>query len=145
MKTMLNFRTFFCLLFTVSLVPNSSNAQQNDYKKELDIIFAAFQQQSYELISPLLAEDVKISDKIPVGMNDAVMPQVMAQLPIPDSYKVIKIETIGENHKVTAEYVYKDREKPRPQFFTFNKEGIVIDLDILSDAKKVEASYGVAR
>lgn len=143
MKTIFNIRTFLFVM-TLALLPNFSNAQQ-DYKKELDIIFIAFQKQNYELIKPLLDERVVINEKIPVGMNDLIIPQVMAQLPIPDSYKVIKIETIGKNKKITTEYVYKDREKPRPQYFTFNKEGNIIDLDILSDAKKVEASYGGAK
>lgn len=143
MKTIFYIRTFLFVM-TLALLPNFSNAQQ-DYKKELDIIFIAFQKQNYELIKPLLDERVVINEKIPVGMNDLIIPQVMAQLPIPDSYKVIKIETIGKNTKITTEYVYKDREKPRPQYFTFNKEGNIIDLDILSDAKKVEASYGGAK
>jgi len=143
MKTILNFRTILFLI-ALSFLPNFSQAQQ-DYKKELDIIFLAFQKQNYELIKPLLDDQVKINEKIPVGMNDLIIPQVMTQLPIPDSYKIIKTETIGKNKKITAEYIYKDREKPRLQFFTFNKEGNVIDLDILSDAKKVEAKYNGAQ
>ena len=145
MKTIVNIRTFFMLLLAVILLPNLSFSQQKEYKKELNAIFSAFQKQDYEILKPLLDERVKVSEKIPIGMNDIVMPQVMAQLPIPDSYTVLKTEKVGENTKISTEYSYKDRDRKRPQNFTFNKAGKIIDLDILSDAKKVEASYGGIR
>lgn len=73
-------------------------------------------------------------------MNDYIIPQVMLQLPTPDSYTIVKTETIGGNKKITTEYSYTGGKK-RLQYFTFNDEGKVIDLDILSDASKVEATF----
>ena len=140
MKTIFNTLAIFSLLLTVNLVPQSAVAQQNDYKNELDIIFKAFQEQDYDIIKPLLDEKVKVADVIPIGMNDAIFPQIMIQLPVPESYKVIKVETVGANRKITTEYTYKDSDRKREQYFTFNKEGKVIVLDILSDAK-VGAQY----
>lgn len=140
MKT--NFYTRTIALLALILFSNLSFAQQKDYKKELDILFNAFKNKDYELMQPLLTADVKISDKIPVGMNDIVVPQVLAQVPAPDSYTIIKTETINGNQKITTEYNYTSRNK-RLQYFTFNSEGKVIDLDILSDATKVEAQYNM--
>lgn len=142
MKTIFN-KTgiLFSLLIAGILVSNVSFAQQKDLTKELDILFTGFKNQDYETLKPLLDDEVKISENIPVGMNDMVIPQVLAQIPVPDSYKVIKIEKIGDNQKITTEYFYKERDK-RVQYFTFNSKGIVIDLDILSDATKVESSIG---
>lgn len=143
MKTIINKTSIlFGLLIAGILVSNVSFAQQKDFKKELDILFTGFKNQDYEILKPLLHDEVKISENIPVGMNDMVVPQILAQIPIPDSYKVIKTETIGDNLKITTEYFYKDRDKARLQYFTFNPNGIVIDLDILSDATKVESSIG---
>lgn len=142
MKTIFN-KTgiLFSLLIAGILVSNVSFAQQKDLTKELDILFTGFKNQDYETLKPLLDDEVKISENIPVGMNDMVIPQVLAQIPVPDSYKVIKTEKIGDNQKITTEYFYKERDK-RVQYFTFNSKGIVIDLDILSDATKVESSIG---
>ncbi|GEC80166.1 hypothetical protein [Flavobacterium aquatile] len=142
MKTIFN-KTgiLFSLLIAGILVSNVSFAQQKDLTKELDILFTGFKNQDYETLKPLLDDEVKISENIPLGMNDMVIPQVLAQIPVPDSYKVIKIEKIGDNQKITTEYFYKERDK-RVQYFTFNSKGIVIDLDILSDATKVESSIG---
>lgn len=132
----------FSLLVAATLFTSVSFAQEKEYKKELELLFTAFKNQDYEILKPLLDDEVIISEKIPVGMNDMVFPQVMPQLPKPDSYKVLKTEAAGDNQKITVEYHYKDRDKPRLQYFTFNSSGRVINLDILSDAKKVESSMG---
>ncbi len=138
MKTIFNTRNI--LLLAGILFSSLTFAQQNDYKKELDIIFSAFQEVDYETLKPVLDPNVKIAEKIPTGMNDLIIPQILLQLPVPDSYTILKTETIGENRKITTEYSYSGGNK-RLQFFTFNKEGKVIDLDILSDASKVETEY----
>lgn len=129
----------FALVFGIVISTNVV-AQKKDYTKELDLIFTSFQKMDYKTLEPLLDSDVKISDKIPTGMNDIVIPQVLVQLPIPSSYTTLSKETIGTSTKITTEYSYPSGKK-RLQFFTFNQEGKVIELDILRDATKVEAEY----
>lgn len=117
-----------------------TTAQQNAYQSKLDLVFKAFHTKDYAILKPLVDANVLIDPKIPVGMNDMVLPQVIAQVPVPDSYKIIKSEKVNEGQRITTEYIYKD--KTRLQYFTFNAEGKIVHLDILSDAKKVEASFG---
>lgn len=126
------------ILLVAILISQSSFSQTKDYTKELDIIFNSFKTKNYELIKPLLDSNVKISPSIPTGMNDLVIPQVIAQVPVPDSYTVLKTEDIEGNVKVTAAYNYGTGK--RFQYFVFDKNGKVTDLDILHDAD-VKAEY----
>jgi len=118
----------------VLLSPNVLKAQEN---KALDVVFNSIKNNDYELLKPLLDDNVKINASIPVGMNDMVVPQVLQQIQRPESYTIIKTEKIGLNIRYATEYVYKDKKVNRN--FEFNPEGKIVDLDILGDAKKVEA------
>ncbi|RWW96719.1 hypothetical protein [Flavobacterium cerinum] len=129
------------VLTAILLIPILSFAQKEDYKKELDIIFETFKTDNYELIEPLIIPEVWISDNIPTGLNDQVIPLVLEQIPSPDSYKILRSEAIGSKQLITTEYHYSDG-KTRLQYFTFNANKKIIKLDILRDAKKVETTYG---
>ena len=129
-------------IFLVLLIAvNIGNAQDKGHAKELDAIFNAFKTKEYEGIQALLDPNVKIDPNIPVGFNDMVIPQVLQQLPVPVSYKVISKQQVDGGLQYTTEYAYADSE-PRLQYFVFNAEGKVTELDVLRDAKKVEAQMG---
>ena len=127
------------IFLALLIVSGSAFAQDKDYTKELDAIFNAFKDKDYSLIENILDPNVKIHPNIPQGMNIYVIPQVLEQLPSPESYEVLKKEVQDGNVKYTTEYRYAD-SKPRLQYFVFNKDGKAIELDILQDATKVEAS-----
>lgn len=110
-------------------------------KKELDIVFNSIKNNDYKSLKPLLDDYVKINANIPTGMNDMVIPQVLQQLQRPDSYTVLKKEKIGPNIRFETEYVYKGKKVNRN--FEFNSEGKIIDLDILGDAKTVQAKSSI--
>ncbi len=136
---MKNFITSLSVLFLL-MIGTVTTAQQNVYQSKLDLVFKAFNTKDYAILKPLVDANVLIDPKIPVGMNDAVLPQVIAQVPTPESYKILKSEKVDGGQRFTTEYIYKDRK--RLQYFTFNAEGKIVHLDILSDAKTVEASFG---
>lgn len=114
------------LLFSVSI----SAQAKKDYGAELDLIFEAFKEQNYELMKPLLDENVKIGD-LPTGMNDVIVPQIIEQFPIPTSYEVIQITEEEDNTHIETSYDILFMEMTRS--FTFNKDGKIIELDILKD------------
>jgi len=116
------------------LSPTILKSQEN---KSLDLVFNSIKNNDYELLKPLLDDNVKINASIPIGMNDMVVPQVLEQIQRPESYTIVKTEKIGLNTRYSAEYVYKNKKIIRN--FEFNSEGKIIDLDILGDALKVES------
>ncbi|NMH27429.1 hypothetical protein [Flavobacterium silvaticum] len=136
-------KTLITLIFAsvALLTATVGQAQENEYRKELDAVFNSFKNKNYSLLKPIVDDQVKINPNIPVGMNDMVIPQVIAQLPSPQSYKVIKTEKVGGGYKFTVEYSYKERNA-RLQYFTFNEKRKIVDLDVLGDATTVEASIG---
>jgi hypothetical protein len=66
-------------------------------------------------------------------MNDAVIPQVLAQLPRPESCTVVSEELHNINTRVNAVFVINGKSENRS--FLFNQEGKVIEMDILGNAK----------
>jgi len=122
----------------LSVLSPSMKAQD---KKELDIVFNSIKNNDYKSLKPLLDDYVKINANIPTGMNDMVIPQVLQQLQRPDSYTVVKKEKVGSNIRFETEYVYKGKKVNRN--FEFNSEGKIIDLDILGDAKTVQAKSSI--
>jgi len=133
------------LLLSVALIfallaPQLSQSQNREFKKETEIIFKSIKTKNYQSLKPLLDPAVKISDKIPTGINDIVFPQVLAQMPELISYTITKTELVGANYKVTADFKYTP--KTLVHYFTFNPAGKIIEFDILSEAKKVESHVG---
>lgn len=115
------------MLFSLSI----SAQTKNDYKTELDIIFKAFKEKNYEHLKPLLDPNVKIGD-LPRGMNDVIMPQIIEQFPEPISYTIKNTTIEGEN--VRIETIYTILMMPEmKRNFTFNKEGKLIDFDVMED------------
>jgi len=106
---------------------------QENRTQALDLLFEGFQTQNYQVIRPLLHQQVKIGP-LPIGMNDLVVPQVLKQLPEPVSYTVTGTERTDSTEKIRTDYRYADG-KTRYQGFVFNRAGQLIELDILSDAK----------
>lgn len=129
------------IFLVLLVVANVGFAQDKDHTKELDAIFNAFKTKEYDGIQALLDPEVKIDPNIPVGFNDMVIPQVLQQLPTPVSYTVISKQKVDAGLQYTTEYKYAEGE-PRLQYFVFNAEGKVTELDVLRDAKKVEAQMG---
>jgi hypothetical protein len=143
MKTTFQFSTLLkSTLLAALLLPALSFGQENKYQKELDLIFQTFKTDDYKLLSPMLADDVFISEQIPVGMNDMVFPQVLAQIPPPESYTITSSEIKGDEQVVTTEYNYGNERKLR-HIFTFDANRKITSFDILRDAKKVETKYGL--
>lgn len=141
MKTHFNLKSMLCgMLLIALLIPNFSSAQEKKYEKETETIFQSIKTKNYGLIKPLLDSHVLINSSIPKGMNDAVVPQVLAQIEVPTSYSILKTEAFGDNVKVFTEFAYPNKKVARS--FVFNAFGKVVELDILSDAKKVEAQIG---
>lgn len=122
------FVLFLMMFFSLTISAQTTK----DYKPELDLIYKSFKEKNFELLKPLLDPNVKIGD-LPTGMNDMIIPQIMEQFPEPTSYTVNKTVTEGDN--VRIETLYKNTMMPEGfnWKFTFNKDGKIIDLDILSD------------
>ncbi len=119
------------LLFATTSI--SAFAQGEAYKTQLDIIFKSFQSKDYSLLKPLIDAHVKIGT-LPQGLNDAVIPQVLNQLPIPDSYKITGTAKEGANTRVNTEYHYT-AGNTRNQNFVFDAQNKILEMDILGDAQ----------
>ncbi len=120
----------------------AATAQGEQYKQELDALFNSFKQKDYTTMKPLLDKNVKIGT-LPTGMNDAVVPQVLKQLPVPTGYKVVKETKEGANVRIYTEYQYASGNK-RAQNFVFNTDKKIVDLDILGDAQVATMSAPTA-
>ena len=124
------------LLFLVLLLSaaraNRCCAQTNKHQRELDIIFQALKSKDYKPLAPLLAPNVKIGD-LPQGMNDLVVPQVLAQLPSPVSYIVTGVAAESGGERVSTRYTYAGGAT-RPQSFLFDGQGKITDFDVLAGA-----------
>lgn len=116
---------------------NLSFASSENYQKELDAIFKAFQEKDYELLKPLLDDKVRIGD-LPQGFNDMVLPQVLNQLPKPVSYKITDEAKEENGYRVHTEYTYESG-LVRPQSFLFDSNKKIIDFDVLAGAKTMTA------
>ncbi len=127
MKTKLLF-----LLCGITALTHIASAQNKAYAGKMDSLFKGFMNADYNIIKPLLDEHVKIGD-LPTGMNDTVVPQVLAQLPKPTACKVTSEELHNINTKVSAVFVINGKEADRS--FLFNKDGKVVEMDILGNAK----------
>ncbi|MNK19116.1 hypothetical protein D3C87_373340 [compost metagenome] len=119
------------LLLTMFFSLIISAQTTKEYKPELDLIFKAFKEKNYDLIKNLLDSDMKIGD-LPTGMNDQIIPQIIEQFPEPLSYTIKNTTSDGKD--VHVETVYNTALIPEFTWrFTFNKEGKIIDFDVLSD------------
>ena len=119
-------------------ITNLSFAQQKDFSKELKIIFEAFQNKDYELLKPLLDSKMKIGD-LPTGMNDAIVPQIIKQLPKPSTYTVLNTVEEEGGTRVNTAYKY-EIGITRPQSFKFDANHKIIDFDVLSGAQTMTAT-----
>jgi len=124
------------LLAGLSIINLTANAQKpTKYAKETETVFQALKTGDYELMKPLLDPKVKIGD-LPQGFNDMVVPQVITQLPKPESYTLVGEKKDGKNIRVTIEVSTGGKKESRS--FVFNSAGKVVELDILGKSK---ASY----
>jgi len=97
-----------------------------------EVLCSGLKSADYNVIKPLLDSKVKIGD-LPTGMNDAIMPQILAQMPKPDSYKITGEEQEGNNMRVHAVFMINGKQEQRS--FLFNQNCVVTELDILGNAK----------
>ena len=135
---MTNLKTkIFLLLFAgLGMLNVAAHAQASaKYAKETEILFQALKTGDYELMKPLLDPMVKIGN-LPQGYNDMVVPQVITQLPKPESYTLVGEKKDGKNIRVTIEVSTGGKKESRS--FVFNSAGKVVELDILGKSK---ASY----
>ncbi len=122
-----------CLLFVcIAFFNGLTIAQQSPCATKAEILCNGFKNADYSMIKPLLDSKVKIGD-LPTGMNDAVVPQILAQMPKPDSYKIAGEEQEGNSTRIQAVFVISGEEQKRS--FVFNKDCVVTELDILGNAK----------
>lgn len=80
-------------------------------------------------MKPLLASDMKIGD-FTTGQNDNIVPQLLMQLPTPNSFTVTNMVTEGENVRITTNYT-SDIMPEMKRTFLINKEGKIIEFDVL--------------
>lgn len=118
------------LLFSCTIL-----AQEVTYKKELDLIYQSFKTKNYDLIKPLLTPMTTIGTALPAGMCDSVIPQILNQLPEPVSYTISEITEKNGGTHIRTEYVYKEAPN-RIQSFFFNKDGKILDFDVIPEAKQ---------
>ena len=123
---------FLSIFFGIMAMTPIANAQNKVYSAKMDSLFKGFMNADYNTIKPLLDDRVKMGE-LPTGMNDAIVPQVLAQLPRPSSCKVTSEELRNINTKINAVFVINGKEENRS--FLFNKEGKVIEMDILGNAQ----------
>jgi len=128
MRSKILYPLFACIVFFNSY----TLAQQSPCAIKAGILFNGFKSADYNMIKPLLDSKVKIGD-LPTGMNDAVMPQILAQMPKPDSCKITGEEQEGNGTRIRAVFIINGEEQKRS--FLFNKDCVVTELDILGNAK----------
>lgn len=127
-----NHRTsLFAGLFALMAIP--CMGQSEAFGPQLDSIFQAFRQRDYAFLAPLLTPEVVIG-QLPTGLNDLVIPQVLAQLPEPLRYVVDSTVVRGGDTRIHTTYFYADGNA-RPQVFTFDARKRVTELDVLQGAK----------
>ncbi|MDV2447627.1 hypothetical protein CMU93_08965 [Elizabethkingia anophelis] len=113
------------IFFTVTCSAQSVS----NFQSALDNIFIAFKNRDYTMLKPFLDPNMKIGD-FPRGKNDMIVPQILAQLPVPDSYSVT--ETINEGEYTRVNTIYVSNAIPKmKRSFLFNKLGKVVDFDVL--------------
>lgn len=134
-------KTKIILLLIVGFATLGINSQAQTASKwagQTETLFKSLKTGDYELMRPLLDPQVKIGD-LPQGFNDMVVPQVITQLPKPDSYTFVSEKKEGKNTRVTIEVLLEGQKESRS--FVFSPDGKVIELDILGKAK-AEAKFG---
>ncbi|MDO5637526.1 MAG: hypothetical protein Q4G18_09785 [Myroides sp.] len=124
-------RKFFTMILLLIFSVTVSAQTTTDYKTELDLIFNSFKEHDYEQLKPLLDSNVKIGD-LPTGMNDVIIPQIIEQMPTPDSYRIVASSKEGENTRIETIYTILMMPEMKRNF-TFNKEGKLIDFDVMED------------
>ena len=134
-KNIMNNKFFsMTLIILLTLQSLFACAQQGiDYNKSTDLVYDAFKAKNYKMLKPLLDPNVKIGD-LPKGMNDMIIPQIIDQMPKPQNYKITKSVKEGTNTRVYTDCTLTDNEKYKWTFL-FNKEGKIIELDVLGDGK----------
>jgi predicted aspartyl protease len=128
------FTLILFIIFSASLQAQS----ETDYKLALETLFNAFKERNYDLLKPLLDPNTKIAD-FPKGMNDRIIPQIMAQLPTPFSYSVIgKVE---EKDGLRIKVFYSTINGAMEKSFLFNNQGKIIDFDVLEGASVMKKQF----
>ncbi|HFK5529474.1 TPA: aspartyl protease family protein [Elizabethkingia anophelis] len=116
------------ILLIIFIINCRAQSVQN-FQPALDNIFKAFKNRDYDILKPYLDPNMKIGD-FPRGKNDMIVPQILAQLPVPESYSVTETIKEGENTRISTIYVSEVIPKMKRNFL-FNKNGKIIDFDIL--------------
>lgn len=111
----------------------NTNMYSQEYKSALDSLFQGFKTKNYEFIKPLLDSNVKIGT-LPQGMNDAIVPQILQQMPTALSYSITGEADDPDGRRIKTTYHLEDG-KDREQNYLFNSDKKVIDFDVLGDAK----------
>lgn len=132
------------LLFALFMTPVIGLAQSapTSYQPSLDSIYSAFKQRDYAFVKPMLDPNVKIGD-LPKGLNDMVVPQILAQLPEPKSYTVMEANAENDGTRVYTRYIFANGDTAQRSFL-FDKTGKITDFDILEGVKARAASVSSA-
>lgn len=108
----------------VALLFSSLIFSQGAYKSELNTIFETFITKDFQLLDPILQKhkrEALLRNKISIA-------QQICLVPSPESYTVVKSETIGYNERVTVQYQYAD--KLRTHYFTFDRKKRLIAIEV---------------
>ena len=127
MKTNL-FTTVSKTAVLVSLLFYNSLFSQEAYQTQLNTIFKTFITKDFQLLKPLMQQHKINSFQKNSVSKESLMVQQIGLVPTPESYSVIKSETIGYNERLTVQYQYAD--KLRTHYFTFDRKGRLISIEI---------------
>jgi len=101
---------------------------QKPYGEELDAIFQTFITKDFKLLEPITKNNKSDRFARSNNFNKDLIAQQICLVTAPESYIVVKSETIGRNEMVTVAYQYAD--KIRTHYFTFDPKGRLISIQV---------------
>lgn len=112
----------------VSLLFSNLMFSQKGYQYQLDTLFETFITKDFQLLEPIILNQ-EIDSFQKAGLSTkSLMVQQICLVPSPESYAVLRSETIGYNERVTVQYQYAD--KLRTHHFTFDRKRRLIAVEV---------------
>lgn len=122
-----NMKTIITLLLLAITLIVSGQAP-NRYKAQFDTLYEAVKTEKIDPIQPYLAAGYKLQS-IPAGMEEELLPQLLASFPKVTGYEIVSETKQGENIKVEAKFL------PSVSLaLVFNSEGKIIQLNLVESA-----------
>lgn len=111
-----------------SLLFSNLMFSQKGYEFQLNTLFKTFITKDFQLLEPIILKQEIDFLQNPGLSTKSLMVQQICLVPSPESYAVLRSETIGYNERLTVQYQYAD--KLRTHHFTFDRKRRLIAVEV---------------